>query len=139
MTVYVDTSVLLRMILRQPGELAQWGTIGSAVSSALVEVECLRTLDRFRIIEQLSDQDSAARRRVTLSFLAAIDLIAINSAVLSRAAQPLPTVLGTLDAIHLATALLWREEKNADLVIATHDDALGLAAVAHGFDVIGVS
>lgn len=139
MTVYVDTSVLLRMILRQPGELAQWGTIASAVSSALVEVECLRTLDRFRIIEQLSDQDTAARRRVTLSFLSAIDLIAINSAVLSRAAQPLPTVLGTLDAIHLATALLWREEKNADLVIATHDDALGLAAVAYGFDVIGVS
>jgi hypothetical protein len=49
----------------------------------------------------------------------------------------MPTVLGTLDAIHLATALLWRENTGSDLVMATHDGSLALAARAAGFRVIG--
>ena len=52
--------------------------------------------------------------------------------------QPLPVALGTLDGIRLATALLWRERAGADLVMATHDAALGLAARAVGFRVIGL-
>lgn len=41
--------------------------------------------------------------------LAAVDLIDVSRAVLRRASEPFPTPLGTLDAIHLSTALLWRE------------------------------
>lgn len=59
--------------------------------------------------------------------------------VLARAAQPFPTELGTLDAIHLATALLWRERAGVDLVMATHDVALGTAARASGLSVVGVA
>ena len=62
----------------------------------------------------------------------------IDAAVLDRAAQPIPTELGTLDAIHLATALLWKDMSRIDLVMATHDEALGLAAQAHGMPVVGV-
>lgn len=62
----------------------------------------------------------------------------VTPAILGAASQPLPTVLGTLDAIHLATAVLWRESRDPDLVIATHDRALALAARASGFRVIGV-
>jgi len=50
----------------------------------------------------------------------------------------MPTELGTLDAIHLATAVLWKEVMGADLVMATHDAALALAAQAHGLPVVGV-
>jgi len=57
--------------------------------------------------------------------------------VLARAAQPLPTELGTLDAIHLATALLWREHSGADIVMATHDLSLATAARACGLAVLG--
>lgn len=63
----------------------------------------------------------------------------VDAVVLERAAQPLPTELGTVDAIHLATALLWKETTGADLVMATHDTALGLGAHAHGLAVVGVS
>jgi hypothetical protein len=45
--------------------------------------------------------------------------------------------LGTLDAIHLATAHLWRDAYERAIVIATHDRALALAAVADGFAVTG--
>ena len=50
----------------------------------------------------------------------------------------MPTELGTLDAIHLATALLWTETTGESLAMATHDAALAIAARAHGLAVVGV-
>jgi hypothetical protein len=46
--------------------------------------------------------------------------------------------LGTPDALHLATALIWRDRMGPLRTLATHDTALGLAAQAFGFDVRGV-
>jgi hypothetical protein len=64
--------------------------------------------------------------------------VLLRPPVLSRASQPLPTPLGTLDAIHLATALIWRERMGALPTMATHATALGLAARTFGFDVRGI-
>ena len=50
----------------------------------------------------------------------------------------MPTELGTLDAIHLATAVLWKDMTGVDITMATHDEALGLGANAHGLAVIGI-
>lgn len=66
----------------------------------------------------------------------AFDLIALDSVVLERATEPFPTMLGSLDAIHLASALLAREEFEA-LSLATHDEELAVAARAVGFKVSG--
>jgi hypothetical protein len=46
--------------------------------------------------------------------------------------------LGTLDAVHPATALIWRDRMGSPDTIATHDTALGLAARAFGFEVRGI-
>jgi predicted nucleic acid-binding protein len=135
---YLDSSVLLRQVLGQPNKLEEWTKIESAVASALVEVECLRTLDRLRLRVRLSDRDLADRREAVHRLMDEIDLVEPVGAVLKRAAQPLPTALGTLDAIHLSTALLWKELRGADLVWATHDQALATAARASGLRVIGV-
>jgi len=80
-----------------------------------------------------------AARATILQLLASLDLVEIDAVVLDRAAQPMPTELGTLDAIHLATALLWKEMTRVDLVMATHDGALALGAQAHGLPVVGAS
>ena len=77
------------------------------------------------------------RRATIISLINSLELIEIDSTVLERAAQPMPTELGTLDAIHLASALLWKDVAGVEPVMATHDAALGLAAQAHGFQVIG--
>jgi predicted nucleic acid-binding protein len=135
---YLDSSVLLRQVLGQPNKLEEWTKIESAVASALVEVECLRTLDRLRLRVRLSDRDLADRREAVHRLMDEIDLVEPVGAVLKRAAQPLPTALGTLDAIHLSTALLWKELRGADLVMATHDQTLATAARASGLRVIGV-
>ncbi len=109
------------------------------VPSALAETECLRTLDRLRLRAGLSDREVARRRHTVFRLLESLEVVAVTAPVLARAAQPLPTELGTLDAIHLATALLWREHSGGDIVMATHDVALATAARACGLTVVGGS
>jgi hypothetical protein len=75
------------------------------VSSALISTECLRTLDRLRLRVKLDDVEVARRRAKILDLITSVEIVEIDAAVLDRAAQPMPTELGTLDAIHLATAL----------------------------------
>jgi predicted nucleic acid-binding protein len=135
---YVDASVLLRVALGQPDALPEWRQIDQGVSSALIMTESLRTLDRLRLRANLADAEVAKRRGTILALIASLELVEIDAIVLDRAAQPMPTELGTLDAIHLATALLWKEMTRADLVMATHDGALALGAKAHGLPVVGM-
>jgi predicted nucleic acid-binding protein len=135
---YVDASVLLRLALGQPDALPQWRSVDRGVSSALTKTECLRTLDRLRLRTGLSDVEVALRRGATLSLVASLEVVEVDSTVLDRAAQPMPTALGTMDAIHLSTALLWAETFESGLVMATHDVALGVASQAHGLPVIGI-
>jgi predicted nucleic acid-binding protein len=137
MTAYLDSSVLLRKVLRQPGALSEWSTIRTGVASALAETECLRTLDRLRLRAGLADKELARRREAVFRLLESLEVVEVTSPVLARAAHPLPTELGTLDAIHLATALLWREHRGSDIVMATHDAALAMAARACGLTVLG--
>jgi predicted nucleic acid-binding protein len=134
---YVDSSVLLRLILQQEGALEEWDTVERGVASALVEVECLRTLDRLRIGGQLEEVDLVQLRETVFRVTASLEVVEVSAPVLSRASQPLPTALGTLDAIHLVTALMWRDELETDLVMATHDQALAQAARACGLRALG--
>ena len=134
----MDASVLLRVALGQPDALPEWTQIEQGVSSALILTESLRILDRLRLRVKLGDAEVAKRRATILKLIDSLDVVEINLAILERAAQPMPTELGTLDAIHLATALLWKEINDVNLVVATHDRALGLGATAHGFKVVGV-
>jgi predicted nucleic acid-binding protein len=135
---YVDTSVLLRVVLREPGALEDLQSYDGLVSSELIAVESARTIDRLRLQGALTLEEAAARSRAVGDWLDAFDLVLLRPPVLSRASEPLPTALGTLDAIHLATALLWRERQGPLATIATHYSALGVAARTFGFDVRGV-
>lgn len=137
MIAYVDSSVLLRVALGQSNALREWTQIDRGVSSALITTESLRTLDRVRLRAKLSDIEIASRRSTILALIDSLELVEVDSTVLERAAQPMPTEIGTLDAIHLTSALLWKEATGVDPLMATHDTALGLAAKAHGLRVVG--
>jgi predicted nucleic acid-binding protein len=135
---YLDTSALLRFVLREPGALEDLRSYDALVSSELIAVESSRTIDRLRLQGALTVEEAATRLRALADWLDAIDLVLVRAPVLRRASEPLPTPLGTLDAIHLATALIWRERMGALAIVATHDTALGLAARTFGFDVRGI-
>lgn len=136
MNVYVDSSVLLRVVLGESRRLRTWGRISQAVSSELIRLECLRTLDRARLTLRLEDEAVADRRAAVLEAIEGFSLVPLSRPVLERAADPFPTMVGSLDAIHLASALLVRD-RFEDLSLATHDDELALAARAVGFQVQG--
>ena len=137
MTLYLDSSALLRLVLREAGSLEEIRSADVLVSSELLAVECPRTIDRLRLQGALSLEEAVATRNAIAEWLEAVDLVLLQRPVLSRAADPLPTPLGTLDAIHLATALLWREQAGLDPVVATHDAALARAARAFGLETLG--
>lgn len=137
MNAYVDTSVLLRIVLGEPKPLREWRSIDNALSSELIRVEALRSIDRARVLMQLDDAEVAERRAGVLQLLSGFRMARIDKRVLARAADPFPTLIRTLDAIHLATADLARRAAQ-ELVFATHDREQGTAAIALGFRVIGM-
>ena len=138
MIAYLDTSALLRLVLREAGALEELRSYDALVSSELIAVESLRTIDRLRLQGALSVEDAASRREMAMEWLEAIDLVLLQRQILARASEPLPTALGTLDALHLSTALVWRDRMRQPLLMATHDRDLALAARSFGLEVRGV-
>ena len=137
MTVYVDSSVLLRIVLGESGALPAWRRITQPVSSEVIRLECLRTIDRARVTRRIRDQEVAERRAAVLEQLDTFALVKLDARVLERAADPFPTALSSLDAVHLGSTLLARHAMR-DLTLATHDTELAMAARAVGFRVTGV-
>ena len=138
MIAYIDTSALLRILLREPGSVDDLRSYDALVSSELIVVESARTIDRLRLQGSLTADEAVVRQRSVNEWLEAIDLVLLRPPVLSRASEPMPMPLGTLDALHLATALIWRDRMGGLATMATHDTGLGLAARAFGFEVRGI-
>ena len=128
MTLYVDTSALLRVVLHEPGALADIAHADRLISSELLVVECRRTIDRMQRLGVLPAEDAVRRLAIVGDWVEATDLVLLRAPILSRAGDPLPSPLGTLDALHLATALVWRDRMDETLTVATHDAVLALAA-----------
>jgi len=137
-TVYLDSSVVLRLVLREPRTLKEWSRFERTVSSAILRVECFRALDRLPLEGKYFEGEIATRFGALLKLIEPVDFLDVTPAVLDRAAQPLRLILKTLDAIHLATALLWRESQREEFAFATHDRMLGAAAQSYGVSVLGL-
>lgn len=61
MTAYVDTSVLLRLVLREAGALDELRSYDSLVSSELIALESCRTIDKPIIVTHDAALGLAAR------------------------------------------------------------------------------
>ncbi len=138
MIVYVDTSVVLRVVLGQPGLIEDVDAWEAAYSSELAGVESRRAIDRLRLQSALDDDGVAHAHEQLGQIEKALGWIRLTPPVLRRAGQPMAVALRTLDALHLSSALMLREQRDVSLVFATHDARQGLAARANGFSVIGL-
>lgn len=142
MIAYLDSSVILRIVLDEAGQLAEWTALTAGISSALLAVECHRSLDRLWQQERLSQEVLANKSADVREIMGRLDLVPLDDSILTIASQPFPTPLGTLDALHLATAMRYRAGQPADerpILFATHDLQLARAARAMRFDVIGAA
>ncbi|MGH9468327.1 MAG: type II toxin-antitoxin system VapC family toxin [Terriglobales bacterium] len=125
--VYLDSSALIKLIIPEPETEALESFLvryGRRASSVLTEVEVMRVLLR------LADETGAAAQRASRA-LAAMSLLALDTAVLQRAARLPPPRLRSLDALHLASALLVPDCAG----MVTYDRRLREAAVYHGLQV----
>ncbi len=138
MNVYLDTSVILRVLFRDPHALPEWGRWSQASASALWEIETRRTIDRARLEGALDDVLVASAHDQVNLLRQHILTVHVTDTILERAGDAFPTVIGTLDAIHLATAIHLRNHMTLDCFL-THDRQLGTAAKAMGFTVDGVN
>ncbi len=134
---FLDTSVVLRHILGERGAWSGLDKFTRLYASELMRVEALRVIDRLRIQSRWPEKEVALRVRLLTATSAAINVIAIQPTILRRAAEPFPTIVGTLDAIHIATALLAEHQLKKPLLFLTHDVRQGTAAQAAGLQAEG--
>jgi hypothetical protein len=139
MTVYVESSAVLAWLLDEPVGWLAFDDIRAAdqvVSSELTLVECDRVLRR-RVatgaMETLRAEELAAE---LAGVAAAWDIAGIGPDVVARARGSYPDdQIRTLDAIHLATAVVARTAVG-DLAIVSLDDRIRANAEALGFQVL---
>ena len=135
MKAYLDASVVLRVLLREPGAIENWSRWEMLVTSELVRVECFRSLDRLRLTGRLHDAQLADLSDTLRLVLRTFEQVPLAPIIQERAAGPFPSVISTLDAIHLATALRWMEEAGEPLLFVTHVAQLAVAARLCGLEV----
>jgi len=111
MTAYLDASVVVRKLQREAGSLKEWGQWERAFSSELLRVEVLRAVDRARLRGALTDNEVADVVMRARAILDGLELLQLSPSILNRAAQSFLTPLGTLDALHLASAVRLAESR----------------------------
>lgn len=138
MIAYVDSSVLLRSLLKEEGRIRNFQEIKLGIASILIKIECLRALDRLKIENALTEDEFVEVRDLCFTTFRRMALIPLTDPVVECASQPWGIALRSLDSIHLASAILWRRSENTPLVFMTHDKRLAQAAKANNFSVVGV-
>lgn len=137
MKQYVDSSVILRVVLKAHDALREWDTLREASSSVLLQVECLRTLDRHQTSGEMRSAEVPRSYAALHEAMSRIELLKLDEKILENAGGPFGLPLKTLDAIHLVTAIAWRERINDDITFVTHDLQLATAAAAYHFPILG--
>ncbi len=123
--IYIDTSALLRLVFPDDTTPALEGFLRTGpglVSSTLLTIEARRSTLR-RAPQRLPRVDV---------LLGEVETVGVTQSVVESAGRLPDPVLRSLDAIHLATALLIREDLDA---LLTYDDRLAVAARSHGIEV----
>lgn len=90
-----------------------------------------------RLSGAVSDGQVAELITNTHALVDVVEFLPLNSLILQRASESFRTALGTLDALHLATALWLVQAAAIDLTFLTHDGELALAARSVNFAVEG--
>lgn len=112
MSLYAESSAVLAWLLDASAAQVVRQSLTDAdhvLASELTLIECDRVLHRAVALGELSEADAADRRARLTRASAHWHLLRIGGEVVDRARQPFPgDPIRTLDAIHLASALVAR-------------------------------
>jgi hypothetical protein len=135
MVGYLDSSVLLRHILLGDSSIYHVLSYDQIISSELIEIESKRVIHRYRIEGDIDDEGFITAQERLHNVLAGISLIALSSVVKKRAMEAFPVHVKTLDALHIASVLVFTEAQNdKNVIIFSFDSGMNRCAKALGFD-----
>ncbi len=126
--IYVDTSALLKRILAEPDSAALYDYLEQRRSQGLVS-SILLTVEMRRVVQRGNPR---LLPQVDL-LLARVDQVDLSAAVIETAGRFPDPGLRSLDAIHLATALLLRDELTA---VVSYDKRMVAVAHSEGLPVV---
>lgn len=106
--------------------------------SVLTKVEVHRTLGRNRLQGRLTDEEIVIILRRFDELSGSSGWISITQSVIEQAMTSFPTHVKSLDAIHLASAILLKKNSERPVTFVTHDRQQGIGAMAMGLDVEGL-
>jgi len=98
--LYVDASVILRIIVGAADALDDWKTWRAPASSVLLQVECLRTLDRYQKSGEIKRAEILRSYAALHEAMSRTELLKIDGDILERAGGQFGLPLKTLDAVH---------------------------------------
>jgi predicted nucleic acid-binding protein len=133
---YVDSSVLLRYLLTDDREFERTREFERLGSSELLGIECHRVLQRYRLEGAIGDQQLQEAASYLMEICAGLTIFELSPQVKRRATQAFPTIIGSLDALHLSTAILWAELDPEPLVLLSANARLRTCAQAVGLHAI---
>lgn len=136
---FVDSSIILRHLLKESNPYLSFEKFDHLFSSELLELEVKRTIDRFRLSHLWPDSDVNHRLTLFYNLTSGFSTIPIQTPVIRRASNPFSVPIKSLDAIHLATAMIIREDIREPIIFLTHDRKLAEIALDSGFEVEGIS
>ena len=138
MIVYAESSAVLAWVLGEPdGEAARVALANAerVVSSTLTTVECARALARGSATGRIGRTEGLAALKLVDGGAASWVTLDLSGQVLSRARAPFPVEpVRTLDALHLATAITFRETFPS-LTVVSLDHRVRANAEALGLEV----
>jgi predicted nucleic acid-binding protein len=124
--IYLDTSVALAHLLVEDSSPPEKLWQEALISSRLLEYEIWTRIHARKLERSHADEVRALLGRVAL--------VELSPPVLTRALEPFPKPVRTLDALHLAS-IDFLHRQNQSVSLASYDDRLITAARALRFSI----
>jgi predicted nucleic acid-binding protein len=125
--LYAESSAVLAWLLGEDAGASVREALASAdiiISSDLTLIECDRVLIRATVLGDLTEAQAADRRAHLNGAAAGWQIMRVGQEIVERARRPFPgEPLRTLDAVHLASALVARQAI-AGLELLSLDDRI---------------
>jgi predicted nucleic acid-binding protein len=137
-TLYAESSAVVAWLLDEAAGRTVRERLARAeiiIASDLTLIECDRVVILAAVLGDLTEADAADRRAHLITAAAYWHVLRISGDVVERARQPFPgDPIRTLDAIHLASALVARSAAPG-LEVLSLDDRIRTAAKNLGFSI----
>jgi predicted nucleic acid-binding protein len=138
---YFDTSTYLKLYVKESGsdKALKIAKTNHILSSAVLSVECLFALARRQQAGEVDEKDFKTILKNVRNGLLSVDSMRVTDDVLGMAKEiTLRSVARAMDAIHIASALIFKQGTGIEVTFVTSDNKQHDAALHEGLKALFV-